>query len=38
MYVPMPYHLHNSDNLVEHEGRKEACCWYRDRTGDRRFR
>ena len=38
MYVPLPSLQSKSDISVEHEGRKEACCWYRDRTGDRRFR
>jgi len=38
MYVPLPSVLSQAEVAVEHEGRKEACCWYRDRTGDCRFR
>ena len=38
MYVPHSSLLIQADSPVEHEGRKEACRWYRDRTGDRRFR
>jgi len=38
MYVPLSSLLIQAHSPVEHEGRKEACCRYRDRTGDRRFR
>jgi len=37
-YVMVPFDMGHTDSPVEQEGRREACCWYRDWTGDRRFR